>query len=223
MRKKIFNLFFFKYILYIIKLFKIMSKLIDENYSIEVVVNKKNLNSSFESENTISSIEVKYEDLEKENSLSEEQLKLISSISQKLEKIIENNNYYEYNNDEHNLLINAFNSKEFIDIPIYEFLTRIIMYFNCQDSSLIISLIYLDKLIMKNININKYNIYQLLFTCLLISVKYNEDNIYKNNYYSEIIGITLEQLNLLEYNLYYLLDFNAYIKNETYEYYKKGL
>lgn len=223
MRKKIFNLFFFKYILYIIKLFKIMSKLIDENYSIEVVVNKKNLNSSFESENTINSIEVKYEDLEKEYSLSEEQLKLISSISQKLEKIIENNNYYEYNNDEHNLLINAFNSKEFIDIPIYEFLTRIIMYFNCQDSSLIISLIYLDKLIMKNININKYNIYQLLFTCLLISVKYNEDNIYKNNYYSEIIGITLEQLNLLEYNLYYLLDFNAYIKNETYEYYKKGL
>ena len=161
--------------------------------------------------------------MEKEYSLSEEQLKLISSISQKLEKIIENNNYYEYNNDEHNLLINAFNSKEFIDIPIYEFLTRIIMYFNCQDSSLIISLIYLDKLIMKNININKYNIYQLLFTCLLISVKYNEDNIYKNNYYSEIIGITLEQLNLLEYNLYYLLDFNAYIKNETYEYYKKGL
>ena len=223
MRKKIFNLFFFKYILYIIKLFKIMSKLIDENYYIEVVVNKKNLNSSFESENTINSIEVKYEDLEKEYSLSEEQLKLISSISQKLEKIIENNNYYEYNNDEHNLLINAFNSKEFIDIPIYEFLTRIIMYFNCQDSSLIISLIYLDKLIMKNININKYNIYQLLFTCLLISVKYNEDNIYKNNYYSEIIGITLEQLNLLEYNLYYLLDFNAYIKNETYEYYKKGL
>lgn len=200
-----------------------MSKLIDENYSIEVVVNKKNLNSSFESENTINSIEVKYEDLEKEYSLSEEQLKLISSISQKLEKIIENNNYYEYNNDEHNLLINAFNSKEFIDIPIYEFLTRIIMYFNCQDSSLIISLIYLDKLIMKNININKYNIYQLLFTCLLISVKYNEDNIYKNNYYSEIIGITLEELNLLEYNLYYLLDFNAYIKNETYEYYKKGL
>ena len=223
MRKKIFNLFFFKYILYIIKLFKIMSKLIDENYSIEVVVNKKNLNSSFESENTINSIEVKYEDLEKEYSLSEEQLKLISSISQKLEKIIENNNYYEYNNDEHNLLINAFNSKEFIDIPIYEFLTRIIMYFNCQDSSLIISLIYLDKLIMKNINTNKYNIYQLLFTCLLISVKYNEDNIYKNNYYSEIIGITLEELNLLEYNLYYLLDFNAYIKNETYEYYKKGL
>ena len=223
MRKKIFNLFFFKYILYIIKLFKIMSKLIDENYSIEVVVNKKNLNSSFESENTISSIEVKYEDLEKENSLSEEQLKLISSISHKLEKIIENNNYYEYNNDEHNPLINAFNSLEFIDIPIYEFLTRIIMYFNCQDSSLIISLIYLDKLIMKNININKYNIYQLLFTCLLISVKYNEDNIYKNNYYSEIIGITLEELNLLEYNLYYLLDFNAYIKNETYEYYKKGL
>jgi len=223
MRKKIFNLFFFKYILYIIKLFKIMSKLIDENYSIEVVVNKKNLNSSFESENTINSIEVKYEDLEKEYSLSEEQLKLISSISQKLEKIIENNNYYEYNNDEHNLLINAFNSKEFIDIPIYEFLTRIIMYFNCQDSSLIISLIYLDKLIMKNININKYNIYQILFTCLLISVKYNEDNIYKNNYYSEIIGITLEELNLLEYNLYYLLDFNAYIKNETYEYYKKGL
>ena len=150
-----------------------MSKLIDENYSIEVVVNKKNLNSSFESENTINSIEVKYEDLEKEYSLSEEQLKLISSISQKLEKIIENNNYYEYNNDEHNLLINAFNSKEFIDIPIYEFLTRIIMYFNCQDSSLIISLIYLDKLIMKNININKYNIYQLLFTCLLISVKYS--------------------------------------------------
>ena len=223
MRKKIFNLFFFKYILYIIKLFKIMSKLIDENYSIEVVVNKKNLNSSFESENTINSIEVKYEDLEKEYSLSEEQLKLISSISQKLEKIIENNNYYEYNNDEHNPLINAFNSLEFIDIPIYEFLTRIIMYFNCQDSSLIISLIYLDKLIMKNININKYNIYQLLFTCLLISVKYNEDNIYKNNYYSEIIGITLEELNLLEYNLYYLLDFNAYIKNETYEYYKKGL
>ena len=51
----------------------------------------------------------------------------------------------------------------------------------------------------------------------------NEDKIYKNEYYSSIAGISLKELNLIEYNFLIILDFQIFIPENIFNYYKNEL
>jgi hypothetical protein len=51
----------------------------------------------------------------------------------------------------------------------------------------------------------------------------NEDCIFKNSFYSIISGIPLEDLNLIEYNLLLIFDFQTNINVEIFNKYKNGL
>ena len=65
-----------------------------------------------------------------------------------------------------------------------------------------------------------YNIHRILFSAVLTSIKYNEDCYYENKYYSQIAGVKLKELNILEYNFIKLLDFELYISREIYDKYQ---
>ena len=99
---------------------------------------------------------------------------------------------------------------------------RIISYSNCEENTLISALIYIDR-IAKIKKITKLNVYKLLFISILISLKYNEDEIYSNNYYSQIAGVSIEELSKLEYEYAILLNFNFLINDEIFNQYKYAL
>ena len=50
-------------------------------------------------------------------------------------------------------------------------------------------------------------------------MKYNEDKIFKNGYYSAVAGITLTELNELEHSFLSLINFNLFVKEEDYSKY----
>ena len=58
---------------------------------------------------------------------------------------------------------------------------------------------------------------------MVLAIKYNEDDYYSNKYYAKVGGINLEEINTLEYNLLILLEFNAFIDDDTYEKYENQL
>ena len=58
---------------------------------------------------------------------------------------------------------------------------------------------------------------------MVLAIKYNEDDYYSNKYYAKVGGIALKELNELEYNLLILLEFNAFIDDDTYEKYENQL
>ena len=88
---------------------------------------------------------------------------------------------------------------------------------------MILGLIYLDRICLKNILISKYNIHKLLFVSILLAIKNNEDQIYKNDYYCEVSGINLSDLCLMEYNFAILLNFNFYVNDYEYNLYKNAI
>jgi len=108
------------------------------------------------------------------------------------------------------------------DIPtisLYDYLLRIKNYSGIGTSIFIISLIYIDRICTKGVILSKYNIHRLLFTSILVAIKYNEDAIYEYYYYSEIAGITVKELSTLEKTFLKLIDFELFVPEEVYKRY----
>ena len=147
--------------------------------------------------------------------------KLIKAISQTLVSILENNkkksNYKEKVKKQNKM---AFSANLIPNISIEDYLLRIQTYANIEKSTLIISLIFIDKLChTADVTLTHYNIHRILFTAVLISIKYNEDSFFDNKYYSEIAGVKIKELKLLEYTFVSMVDFNFYVSNEIYKKY----
>ena len=146
---------------------------------------------------------------------------LIKAISQTLESILENNkqlpNFKEILKSQAKM---AFSANLIPNISIEDYLIRIQMYSNIEKSTLIISLILIDRLCqLSNLTLTYHNIHRIIFSAILISIKYNEDTYYDNKYYSEIAGVTLKELQILEYSFLSMVHFKLFIQEELYDKY----
>ena len=151
--------------------------------------------------------------------------KLINSISNALTTILEDNkkldNYKEIVKKQSKML---FSANSIPNISINDYLTRIQVYSGIEKSTLILSLIQIDHLCKKaDIVLTYYNIHRILFGAVLISIKYNEDSYYDNKFYSEIAGVKLRELKMIEYTFLELSDFNVFINDKEYEQYRNYL
>ena len=125
---------------------------------------------------------------------------------------------YSQKNKEQSKMV--FSCKKKPKIKIKDYLKRIIQYTGIESSSLIIALIYLDRICLNDILITEYNIHRLVLTSLIISIKYNEDLIFENKYYSEVAGVSIKEFNSLEREFLTIINFNLYISDEEFLKYK---
>jgi len=166
------------------------------------------------------------EKIEEENEVDEVNIdmKLLTSISNTLIKVLEETNK---NSDIKQIIRNQkkmpFSSNTVPQISILDYLKRIQTYGGMENSTLILSLIYIDRLCENNITLTKYNIHRILFAAILIAVKYNEDSFYENSYYAQIAGIKNKELKIIEYTFLEMINFDAYIDEYTYNLYKDSL
>lgn len=171
--------------------------------------------SSFDSERSTN------EDYDSE--IVEERNPLISSIANVLEHIIVNNKNFK-STVTNQLQKLSFFCRQVPQISIEDYLDRIDFYTNCEDSSLIIALIYLDRVTSHGkIILNEYIIHRLLFTALFVAIKYNEDQYYKIDYYAKTAGISVKELITLENEFVDLVEFDLYISNEEFVQYQTYL
>ena len=113
-----------------------------------------------------------------------------------------------------------FSASEVPEIAIDDYLARISFYSKAEDSTFIIALIYIDRICANSsIMITEYNVHRILFTSILIGIKYNEDQYFDNNYYGQIAGVPMKELCYLESELLRVIEFNLYIKDEEYNKY----
>ena len=45
-------------------------------------------------------------------------------------------------------------------------------------------------------------------SCIILAIKFNENKVYKNTFYAKVGGFDVDDLNNLEYDIFYRLDFN---------------
>ena len=117
----------------------------------------------------------------------------------------------------------VFSSTNIPKISIEDYLTRIQKYAKVEKSTLIISLIYIDRICAKKLTLTYFNVHRIIFSAILISIKYNEDVYYKNKYYAEIAGVNVKELEILEHSFLDLLEFKLFVDDHTYEKYRTYL
>jgi hypothetical protein len=60
-------------------------------------------------------------------------------------------------------------------------------------------------------------------TSILLSIKFNEDDFYSNTFYAKVGGISLKEMNILEYEFLSLIQYDMFIQEDIYEKYKHYL
>ena len=156
---------------------------------------------SFEEEDTKSQTD-KDKEKAKGNSPENKEIKnleLINSISKALNTILEKNkNLKNYKDILKKQSLMYFSANTIPNITIKDYLVRIQNYSEVERSTLILSLILIDRMCRKSgVLLTHYNIHRILFSSLLVSIKYNEDSYFDNNFYSQIAGVKPNELKLL--------------------------
>ena len=155
---------------------------------------------------------------------------VLTSVADILQEIVnENSNQEPYDpnaqiDEETKNLLCQYNNKTKPQVTIQRYLSRIVKYANPEPSSIIMCLIYIDKLCeCTNIQLTYLNVHRLILSCIVLAIKFNEDDYYSNEVYAKIGGISLDELNKLEGNTLILLDFNASIDSYLYSNYENQL
>ena len=122
--------------------------------------------------------------------------------------------------DTNNKLIKPFLSKKIPSISIEKYLVRLVSHSKMEISTLILILIYIDKICKNNkFRLNYFNIHKLIVTSMLVSIKYNEDDYFSNSFYAKVGGVSITELNHLEYEFLSLIDFELYVDEDLFSKY----
>jgi hypothetical protein len=106
------------------------------------------------------------------------------------------------------------------NIAVEVYVERLIIYSLIETSSLISTFIYIDRFLnMCDVKLCINNIHRIFLTAMVISIKYNQDIHFKNDIFSKIGGISLEQFNRLESIFLQTISFQLFISEEEYNSY----
>ena len=150
--------------------------------------------------------------------------KIITTISELLNNMCKENSSLEINNKNivSNKKIKYFMQKKIPFISIKDFLFRLTKYSKICESTLVMILIYIDRMCQKyNFKITYYNIYKLMIAAMVVAIKYNEDEFYTLDFYGKLGGISKFEMNILEYEFACMINFKLFITEKLfYKYYE---
>jgi len=176
-------------------------------------LNSKNKNKNF-----------KREDLtEKFQTRETEVIQLINKI---ILEIIDDNKKELLENKISKFSRTIFYMKNLPNIKFIDYLKRTYKYLKPQVSTLIIALIYVDRICSEKSNklvLIDNNIFKLFLTATILAIKYNEDYYDDNAYFAKVGGISLNEMNILEKEFLDLIDFRLFVSVEIFSKYNNYL
>jgi len=103
-------------------------------------------------------------------------------------------------------------------ISIAEYLERIAWYFNCSTQCFVLALEYIERSekCKPPLKVNYNTVHQLIATCVKVSAKYFDDNMFNNAFYAQVVGLPKSVTNAFEVRLLFFLKFDLYIEPEHY-------
>lgn len=106
-------------------------------------------------------------------------------------------------------------------IPLVVYLQRILKYIKIEFSTLIIAMIYIDRICKEKVFLNEFNLHRIMLISIYIAYIYNEDCVYDNKYLALVSGLSKEEMMTLEEDFLDLIEFNLFVNEKEFEKYKK--
>jgi Cyclin len=109
-------------------------------------------------------------------------------------------------------------------IGIQQYLERIHKYASCSSQCFIMALIYIDRLIQRNnFLLTELNVHRVIVTAILLAAKFFDDAYYNNAYYAKVGGVLVSEMNGLEVDFLFRINFSLHITPELFEQYRVEL
>ncbi|MES1907597.1 MAG: hypothetical protein MHM6MM_000685 [Cercozoa sp. M6MM] len=106
-------------------------------------------------------------------------------------------------------------------ISIGDYLERIARYSCCSGECFVLSLIFVDRIIQTNqyFLVNSLNVHRLLITAVMLSAKFFDDQYFNNAFYGKVGGVPCREVNALEIEFLFMINFNLDVSPEQYQQY----
>ena len=121
------------------------------------------------------------------------------------------------NKDTNGPIIKPFISKKIPSVSIKSYLDRLAKYSKIENNTLLLILIYIDKVCdINKIRLNYFNIHKMILASMIIAIKYNEDDYFSNSFYAKVGGVSKSEIDVLEYEFLVLIEFNLYVSDDLF-------
>lgn len=102
-------------------------------------------------------------------------------------------------------------------IGILQYLERIHKYASCSAECFILALIYIDRLIQRNnFLLTELNVHRVVITSVLLAAKFFDDAYYNNAYYAKVGGVLVSEMNSLEVEFLFRINFSLHVSPDLY-------
>jgi len=109
-------------------------------------------------------------------------------------------------------------------IGIQQYLERIHKYASCSSQCFIMALIYIDRLIQRNnFLLTELNVHRVIVTAVLLAAKFFDDAYYNNAYYAKVGGVLISEMNGLEVDFLFRINFSLHVTPDLFEQYRAEL
>uniref|UniRef100_A0A6U6KJT1 Cyclin n=1 Tax=Odontella aurita TaxID=265563 RepID=A0A6U6KJT1_9STRA len=109
-------------------------------------------------------------------------------------------------------------------IGILQYLERIHKYASCSTECFILALIYIDRLIQRNnFLLTELNVHRVVITAVLLAAKFFDDAYYNNAYYAKVGGVLVSEMNGLEVEFLFRINFSLHVQTDVFNKYRAEL
>ncbi|CAM8985779.1 unnamed protein product [Rhodiola kirilowii] len=115
----------------------------------------------------------------------------------------------------------VFDCNETPDMSVQSYLERIFKYTRVGPPVYIVAYVYIDRFCQNfpGFRISAWNVHRLLVTTIMVASKYVEDMNYRNSYYARVGGLEREEMNKLEMDFLFAVDFKLHVNVSVFESY----
>ena len=150
------------------------------------------------------------------------ELKTVELVSDLLKSICDKNESQMMNSNQN--IIKPFTTKMSPTISIKNYLLRLTKFTKMEESTMILILIYIDRICnYNNIQLNYRNIFKLILASTLVAIKFNEDVHYSLEVYAKIGGVQPSEMENLEFHFLILIKFALNVDKKLYDKYSQTL
>jgi len=120
--------------------------------------------------------------------------------------------------------VTKFHALKAPSISVLHYLERIHKYASCSTECFVLALIYIDRMIQRNnFLLTELNVHRVVITGVLLAAKFFDDAYYNNAYYAKVGGVLVAEMNSLEVEFLFRINFSLHVTPDVYSKYHAEL
>ncbi|XP_024363912.1 cyclin-U1-1 [Physcomitrium patens] len=156
------------------------------------------------------------------NTTSEREIpKVLHVLAAVLDRLVSRNEQFANAPSQQGKKLTIFHGLRAPSINIAKYLERIFKYTNCSPSCFVVGYVYLDRLIHRqpDLLVTSLNVHRLLVTSVMVATKMLDDVHFNNAFFARVGGVSVVELNRLELEFLFRLDFKLSVTISVFESY----